>query len=88
MPSLRIANLRIDVTEPEAELPRYLASKLGVGETEVVRWRILRKSLDARSRWDLKFVYTALVELPPFGVESLGHSICVEDESVSGPEIQ
>jgi uncharacterized protein len=64
MSSLRIANLRIDVTESEAELPRCLARKLGVGESDVVRWRILRKSLDARSRWDLKFVYTTLVELP------------------------
>src|SRR5438093_8801367 len=64
MPSLRIANFRVDVTEPEAELPRRLAKKLGLGESDVARWRILRKSLDARSRYDLKFVYTLLVELP------------------------
>src|SRR5438093_12466682 len=64
MPSLRIANFRVDVTEPEAELPRRLAKKLGLGESDVAGWRILRKSLDARSRYDLKFVYTILVELP------------------------
>ncbi|HLQ46255.1 MAG TPA: NAD(P)-binding protein, partial [Planctomycetaceae bacterium] len=52
------------MTEPEAELPRRLAKKLGLGESDVARWRILRKSLDARSRYDLKFVYTILVELP------------------------
>ncbi len=63
MPYLRIANLRVDVTEPEAQLPRRVAKKLGVGEADVARWRILRKSLDARSRRDMSFVYTILIEL-------------------------
>ncbi len=64
MPSIRIANLRVDVAQPEAELPRRLAKKLGINESQIARWRILRKSLDARSRYDLRFVYTLLVELP------------------------
>ena len=64
MPSIRIANLTTDVFEPEAELPKRVARKLGLTESDVSRWRILRKSLDARSRRDLKFVYTLLVELP------------------------
>ena len=64
MPSIRVANLRVDVALPESELPRRLAKKLGLSESDVARWRILRKSLDARSRHDLKFVYTLLVELP------------------------
>ena len=64
MPSIRISNLRVDVTQPEAELPKRLAKKLGVAEADVARLRILRKSLDARSRNSLKFVYTILVELP------------------------
>ena len=61
---LRIANVRVAVTEPEAQLPRRVAKKLGLSEADVARWRILRKSLDARSRCDLRFVYTILVELP------------------------
>ena len=64
MPSIRIANLTTDVFEPEAELPKRVARKLGLTEGDVSRWRILRKSLDARSRRDLKFVYTLLIELP------------------------
>lgn len=64
MPSLRVANLRLDVLEPEAALPRRIAKQLGIAETDLAHWRILRKSLDARSRFDLKFVYTILVELP------------------------
>ena len=64
MPSIRISNLRIDVTQPEVELPKRLAKTLGLSEADITRWRILRKSLDARSRNSLKFVYTILVELP------------------------
>ncbi len=64
MPSIRIANLTTDVFEPESEIPKRLARTLSVGEADVARWRILRKSLDARSRRELKFVYTLLVELP------------------------
>jgi len=64
MPHLRIANIRVDVNEPATELPRRVANKLGLREADVKRWRILRKSLDARSRYDLRFVYTILVELP------------------------
>ena len=64
MPSIRISNLTTNVFEPETELPNRLARKLGLKLTDVARWRILRKSLDARSRRELKFVYTLLVELP------------------------
>lgn len=64
MPYLRIANIRVDVIESEAELPGRAANKLGLRAADVTRWRILRRSLDARSRYDLRFVYTILVELP------------------------
>lgn len=62
--ALRVSNVLLAVDEPEEALPRKLARRLGVAERDVLRWRILRKSLDARSRHDLKFVYTAVVELP------------------------
>ncbi|MDX1966206.1 MAG: FAD-dependent oxidoreductase [Planctomycetaceae bacterium] len=61
--SLRIANLRLPVEALEAELPRLMARRLGVEATDVQRWRILKKSLDARSPRDLQFVYTTVVEL-------------------------
>ncbi len=64
MPSIRISNLTTNVFEPESELPNRIARKLGLYPADVARWRILRKSLDARSRRELKFVYTLLVELP------------------------
>jgi uncharacterized FAD-dependent dehydrogenase len=60
---LRVNNLRLAVEQPEASLLDTLAQTLGVSPADVSHWRILRKSLDARSRHDLAFVYSAAVEL-------------------------
>lgn len=61
--ALRIANLRLPVEAPEGDLPAAAARRLGVRPGDILRWRILRKSLDARSRDRLEFVYTLSVEL-------------------------
>ncbi len=60
---LRIHNLRLPVEEPEAALARAIAQHLRLGKSEIRSWRILKKSLDARSRRKLKFVYSVVVEL-------------------------
>jgi uncharacterized protein len=62
--SLRLTNLSLPVEEPESALPTLISRHLKLREDELGAWRILRKSLDARSRTDLKFVYSVLVELP------------------------
>jgi uncharacterized FAD-dependent dehydrogenase len=58
---LRISNVRMGVDEPEAGLPGRLARILGLKPDELPGWRILRKSLDARDKDALQFVYTAEV---------------------------
>ncbi len=60
---LRVNNLRLAVEQPEESLRDSLAQALGVRASDIGRWRILRKSLDARSRTELAFVYSAAVEL-------------------------
>src|ERR1041385_8446346 len=62
--ALRISNIRLRVDEPEALLPERLARLLGLRPEALVRWRILRKSLDARDKDALQFVYTAEVSVP------------------------
>ena len=62
---LKLSNIRLSVQFPEAELPGVLAARLRVPVGEVTRWRLLRKSLDARGRDSLQFVYSAVVELSP-----------------------
>jgi uncharacterized protein len=61
---LKISNIRLPVEEPESALADAVARRLGVKSEELTQWRILRKSLDARSRSGLRFVYSAVVHLP------------------------
>ena len=60
--SLRVTNLRLPVEQSEAELADVVAQRLKVKADDLVRLRILRKSLDARSRAGMKFVYTLEIE--------------------------
>jgi uncharacterized protein len=60
----RVTNLELPVEAPEEALGDLLSRKLGVPRGELGAWRILRKSLDARARDRLKFVYSALVDAP------------------------
>lgn len=61
---LRVSNIRLRWDEPETVLPARLARILGLRTEELASWRILRKSLDARDKDALKFVYAAEVSLP------------------------
>ncbi len=64
-------NLRLRVEVPETELPRQIAGQLGVRVEDLAGWRILRKSLDARKRMELRFVYSVQAELPAEVARSL-----------------
>lgn len=61
---LKVSDIRLELGEPEETLPDHLATRLGVGRDQIARWRILRKSLDARKHDEIQFVYAAEVELP------------------------
>jgi len=85
---LKVANVRLELEEPEASLPVRLSARLGVDPSAITRIRILRKSLDARQHNDLHFIYAAEVELP--GAEAgltLGPGISpYRDEDFDWPE--
>lgn len=68
--TIRLTNLRCPVEQPESQLPGLAASRLGVLESDLASWRILRKSLDARSRHHLEFVYSLAVDLVDPAAES------------------
>ncbi|VAX36571.1 NAD(FAD)-utilizing dehydrogenase, sll0175 homolog [hydrothermal vent metagenome] len=63
MPVIRLNNLQMSVEEPEEALQKKIAQQLKLSDTEIKKWHILRKSLDARSRRHLKFVYSISVEV-------------------------
>jgi uncharacterized FAD-dependent dehydrogenase len=62
--ALRVSNIRLRWDEPEATLPARISSILGIKTEDLSSWRILRKSLDARDKGALQFVYAAEVTLP------------------------
>jgi uncharacterized FAD-dependent dehydrogenase len=61
--SLRIANLRLSIDEPESAVPAHLARALGLAPSAIASWRILRKSLDARVKDAFHFVYTTEISI-------------------------
>jgi uncharacterized FAD-dependent dehydrogenase len=61
---IRVSDLRLGVGEPEAVLADQLARALDLAPGAVRQWRILRKSLDARDKDALQYVYAAEVRLP------------------------
>lgn len=76
--SLKIANLRVELGESEDALPAKMSERLGVSPSDIARWRILRKSLDARRHDDLHFIYAAEVDLPDVE-ESLAQRLAPRD---------
>jgi hypothetical protein len=60
---LRVSDIRLHLDEPEALLPAHVARILGITSDDLHHWRILRKSLDARDKNDLQFVYSVEVGL-------------------------
>lgn len=61
--TIRLTNLQVPIETPETELKNRIARRLKLSVDEILSWKILRKSLDARSRHSLKFVYTVTVSL-------------------------
>ncbi|HEU5115710.1 MAG TPA: FAD-dependent oxidoreductase, partial [Isosphaeraceae bacterium] len=62
--SLKVSSIALSPDESEEALPYKLAERLGVTPDAIARWRILRKSLDARRHDEIRFIYSAEVDLP------------------------
>ena len=61
---LRVTNFRTPIETPESELCSGVCRKLGLNPNEIESWKILRKSLDARQKKQLQFVYSLILSLP------------------------
>ncbi len=60
---IRVSGIPLSLDEPETALPDHLGRILAVAPGALGRWRILRKSLDARDKDHLRFIYTVEVTL-------------------------
>ena len=61
---IKLADIRLELDEPEERLPEKIATRLGLPRDTILNWRILRKSIDARGHDDIHFSYSAVVDLP------------------------
>ena len=61
---IRLSNIRCERQRIGARATGRLARALDLRVGEIERWRILRKSLDARDKADLAFVYSVEVGVP------------------------
>lgn len=77
--SIRLSNIRTGIDEPEAALVAHAARALDVRDDEIARWRILRKSLDARNKRQLCYVYALEVELPEDESRVVAHAAAREN---------
>ena len=71
---LRVSNIRLSIDEPELALPARVAGALQLAPGEIARWRILRKSLDARNKSAISYVYSLEVALADADWATLGSS--------------
>lgn len=55
---LRINNLQISYEKTQQELEAKLLNTLGISHRELLGWKICKKSVDARKKNDIKFVYS------------------------------
>ncbi|HZH93989.1 MAG TPA: FAD-dependent oxidoreductase, partial [Tissierellaceae bacterium] len=55
---LRISGIRLGLDQEEGSIPSEISKKLRISENEVKAWRIWKKSVDARRKSNISFVYT------------------------------
>ena len=60
---LRISQLKLHYTHDEAALRKKIAKQLHIREDEIISYKIRRKSVDARKKEDILYIYTVEVEI-------------------------
>lgn len=55
---IRISQLKLPVQHTAAQLEEKVCQQLKIQKTDLISWNIVRRSVDARKKPDLKFVYT------------------------------
>ena len=55
---IRISQLKLPITHSNKMLEDKICQQLKIQTNELLSWKIIRRSIDARKKPDLKFVYT------------------------------
>lgn len=54
----RIQQIKLNIEEKKDKLPEKIKKKLGRKDIELINWEIVKESIDARDKSDIKLVYT------------------------------
>lgn len=60
---IRISQIKMPVSHREEALPEKAAELLHIGKSAILSWRIVKKSVDARKKPDIYFIYTLDAEV-------------------------
>ena len=88
---IRISNVSIPLEADEREFAAYAAGALHVPERAVLHLRAVRRSLDARKKQNIRFLYTFLVTLSEkdeAAVLKKGIAGAVKEEEAQKQELQ
>lgn len=66
---MRIDNLHLPVTATDEDALKFSAKKAKIKLSDVKAFRVVKKSLDARDKNDIKFVYNTEIDVKPFEEE-------------------
>ena len=58
-----VSQLKLHYTHDEAALRKKIAKQLHIREDEIISYKIRRKSVDARKKEDILYIYTVEVEI-------------------------
>ena len=53
---LRISQIKLNINEPVSSLPVYIRKALRIKDLKLKSWRIVKESVDARKKPDIKFI--------------------------------
>ncbi len=54
----RIHQIKLDLGESKEKLPEKISKKIGVRDLPIKKWRIVKESIDARNKANIKLVYS------------------------------
>jgi uncharacterized FAD-dependent dehydrogenase len=57
-----VQNIKCGIDTDDRQVLEYAVKKAGIAKSAVLSWRILKKSIDARNKDDIRFVFSVLLE--------------------------
>ena len=54
----RISEIKLSPDDEKSRIPEKICRKLGLEESDIIEWKIVKESIDARKKPDIRLVYT------------------------------